>query len=185
MEPHLEAFMMMEDIRFEKSGQFTLTGVLGDMVYSKVWPLQLAKTCFHVRVRNVEGAPKHALVVSRLDTDVPMANLGGQATKGDGDVNIFNYFLAGLSFPTPGSYVARFSLSEGGKTLFRADYAFRLLSPNPQELYVECPQCHIKYGSGIVARDASQFVDTTSECPQCKKGNVVNAQTAIHLANPK
>lgn len=177
--------MMMEDIRFEKSGQFTLMGVFADKVYAKVWPLVLPKTCFHVRVRDVEGAAEHALAVARLDADARLANLGGEAAKGDGGVSIFNYFLAGLSFPEPALYVAKFSLSEGGKTLFRADYTFGLLNPNPQELYVECSQCRIKYGSGIVARDASQFVGTTSECPQCKKGNLVNAQTALHLANPK
>lgn len=185
MEPHLEAFLMMEDIRVEKSGQFTFTGVLADKVYGKVWPFGFPKTCFHVRVRNVEGAAEHALAVSRLDADAPMATLEGHATKGEGDVNIFNYFLAGLSFPEPGSYVARFTLREGGKTLFRADYTFWLLNPNPQELYVECPKCHIKYGSGIVAKDPSQVAELSSACPVCGNGNPVAPQTAFHLPNPK
>lgn len=185
MEPHLEAFLMMEDIRVEKSGQFTLTGVLGDKVYGKVWPFGFPKTCFHVRVRNVEGVAEHALAVSRLDADAPMATLGGKATKSEGDVSIFNYFLAGLSFPEPGSYVARFSLTEGGKTLFRVGYEFMLLNPNAEELYVECPDCHIKYATAIAAKSASQVTGVSSPCPVCHKPNAVGPETAFHLPNPK
>ncbi len=182
--PFLEAFLMAEDIRAEKSGQISVVGIFSDRVYSKIWPLQFPKTCFHVRVRDLPSTPSHALVVSRFGNGDEIARLGGTTAKGEGTVHIFNYCIAGLAFPEPSLYSAQFSLREKEVVLFAAEYTFSLMNPDVDELYVECSQCKVKYGSGMVAKSPTQVVGCASTCPRCGTSNPVDSKTAFHLPNP-
>jgi hypothetical protein len=180
----MEAFLMAEDIRLEKNGLFTLVGVFADQVFAKMWPLQLPKLCFHVRVRYVEGHPEHRLVVVAEPQGVKLASLVGAATPGKERTLVFNYFFApGPAFPQPGPYYARFSLHEGGQEIFHARYEFRLVNPNPQELYVKCKRCETTFASGVVAKDASGLINCRTECPKCQTGNLLDRTTAFHLPN--
>ena len=181
----LEAFLMAEDIRLEKNGLLTLVGVFSDQVFSKVWPLQLAKQCFHVRVRHVEGTPKHRLIVVKAEApETELASLAGTATSGKGQTSIFNYFFApGPSFSGPGSYCARFSLHENGGETLSARYEFHLVNPNPQELYAKCKKCGVTFASGVVGKDASGLVECSTICPKCQTNNLLDSTTAFHLRN--
>jgi hypothetical protein len=181
----MEAFLMAEDIRLEKNGLLTLVGVFADQVFAKIWPLQLPKLCFHVRVRHVEGKPEHRLTVVAEPQGKEIASLVGPATPSKEQTSIFNYFFApGPAFQQPGSYHAKFSLHEGNEEVLQARYEFRLVNPNPQELYVKCIKCEATFGTGVVAKDASGCVDCATECPKCKASNLLDRTTAFHLPNP-
>ena len=183
--PYLEAFLMAEDVRPEKSGQVTLVGVLGDRVFSKTWPFRPAKTCFHVRMRDLEGEVAHSLRLCREDSDSPLGELHGRAGKSSGVVSLFNYFLGpGLSFDEPGCYKAAFMLKQESKTLFKAEYRFCILNPNAEELYVKCKGCQTSFASGVVAKSAEQFKECKTSCPVCGADNPLDAETAFHLPNP-
>lgn len=183
--PFLEAFLMAEDIRFEKSGQFSLIGLFSDIVYSRLWPLQFPKICFEVRVRDLEGSPVHRLVVVRLDKAMEMATLEGPSPNGEGSTRIYNYFFSpGLAFPEPGRYAAKFSLCNGEETVFRAEYAFAFLNPNPDELYVDCSTCKFKYASGLALSGSSRVEGCGCVCPRCGSTNPLDSRTASRLPNP-
>lgn len=183
--PRLEAFVMAEDIRFEKNGQTTLVGVLGDRIFSKMWPFRLAKTCFHVRVRDLQGKVEHHLRLRREDSDSPLAELNGRTENSSEVVSLFNYFVGpGLAFDKPGSYKALFSLKDESDTLFKAEYRFCIVNPNAEELYVKCEKCGTTFASGVVAKSAEQFKECQTRCPVCGTDNALSAETAFHLPNP-
>jgi hypothetical protein len=177
---------MCEDIRLEKNGQCTLVGILSDRIYTKMWPVQFLKLCFHVRVRGVEGTPSHSLALWSAESKEPVAKMEGEANRSESDVSIFNYFIApGPLFPKPARYSAKFALREDSGVLVAAEYDFELLNPNPDELYVQCTKCGVKFASGFVAKDARQRVGCESACPKCQQPNPIDAKTAVHLPNPK
>ncbi|MFO8011716.1 MAG: hypothetical protein R6X20_00280 [Phycisphaerae bacterium] len=183
--PRLEAFLMAEDIRFEKNGQTTLVGVLGDRIFSKTWPFRPAKTCFHVRVRDLEGKVEHHLRLWREDSDSPLAELNGRSENTSEVVSLFNYFVGpGLAFDQPGGYKAVFSLKGESGTVFKAEYRFCIVNPNTEELYVKCEKCKTTFASGVVAESAEQFRDSQTRCPVCGTDNRLSAETAFHLPNP-
>jgi hypothetical protein len=109
-----------------------------------------------------------------------MADLGEKS-----ELAVFNYVFAGLGFPGPGRYVAKFTLTEGSRTILTADYLFRLGNPNPEELYLRCAKCGVKYGCGIVAKGTPQTRGCESACPLCGHSNPVVQEALFHLPNPE
>jgi hypothetical protein len=182
--PFVEAFLMAEDIRNEQNGQMSLIGVFSDCLFTKIWPLRFAKLCFMVRARGLARKCSHSLAVSGPLPEAAIANVAGTLdhVAEKSELAVFNYFLMGLAFDKPGRYVARFSVSDEGKTILNAEYSFVLLIPNPEELYVECSKCHAKFGSGILAKSPSQVKACETVCPQCNTTNALDAHTAFHLS---
>jgi hypothetical protein len=177
---------MCEDIRFEQNGLCTLVGVFGDPIHSRVWPVSLPKLCFHVRVRDPEEEVAHTLVVFMEGEEGPLANLDGKMGHGPQSVGVFNYLFApGPALAKPGRYAARFTLTAENKPVFGAEYAFTLLNPNVDELYVECGKCHVKFASGIVVKTDLSIRDCMSICPRCHAGNLLDNKTAFRMRNPE
>jgi hypothetical protein len=94
------------------------------------------------------------------------------------EVAVFNYTFFGLAFEEPGRYVAKFSASDEGKTIVSAEYSFMLRVPNADELYIECGNCHVKYGTGVVTKGSLDFKGCQSVCPQCKHSNPLETRAA-------
>ena len=184
-EPYVESFLMLEDIRFEKSGQFTLIGALSDRVFSKAWPLRFPKTCFHVRVRGVHGTPDHKLEIRIAGAEKPLATLSGKAKESDVEVAIICYFFGPeFSLPEPGSYVVTFSLHEAEERILKAEYTFSLRNPNADELYLQCEKCKAKYATGVAVKGTAQIEECTSVCPLCGNANPFDSKKAFHIPNP-
>jgi len=183
--PRVECFIMAEDIRLERQGQFTIVGAFSDRIFTKLWPLQLAKLCFQIRVRGLEGTPKHRLELVKQDSDQPLASLGGETKQGDEQVNFFNYFFSpSPELADPGAYVAKFVLGEDQEPVLKAEYRFRLENPNPDELYVKCGRCGARYGTGMVVKGDGVIAECGSVCARCGHTNLLDSATAFRLPNP-
>jgi hypothetical protein len=187
--PFLEAFLMAEDIRMEQSGQCTLVGVFSDKVFSKAWPMQLPKMWFHVRVRDVGGTPAHSLRLTEGDAKGRLlVELSGESPVPADGVYIFNYvFSPSPPLENPGLYTARITLRAKEETIFTSDYAFRVLNPEPKELYAKCSSCDAKYAASIIAEDTSQLSNVTvqTKCPRCGADNRLAPGDLFFLPNPK
>ena len=185
--PHVESILMAEDIRNELSGQISLVGIFGDVLHSRMWPVFFPKLCFMVRVRGLSTNCDHSLILRRTDTGLKLGELKGRLDKvpEPGGLSLFNYALCGAAFAQPAVYVADFLLKEGQDVLVKSEYFFRILNPNPAEFFVECQNCKIKYGSGVVANSSAQIINCGSVCPQCHRTNPLDSKTAFKMPNPE
>jgi hypothetical protein len=139
-----------------------------------------------VRVRGLKDKCAHSLVLSKIDDDAPIARLTGPLDKlaENSELAIFTYMFIGLEFDQPGCFLAKFSASEEDRLLVSSHYSFKLLVPNPDELYVECTKCHIKYGSGVVTKGPLHATGCQSVCPQCKNSNPFDSDKAFRFPPP-
>lgn len=182
--PFVEAFVMAEDIRNEQNGQVSLVGVFSDCLFTKIWPIRFAKLCYMVRMRGLTRKCAHSLSVWALDATSALVNVDGTLDKlaENTEVAVFNYVFFGLAFEKPGRYVAKFSASDQGKTIISARYSFMLQVPNPDELYIECGNCHVKYGTGVVVKGSLDAEGCQSVCPQCKHSNPLDPRRTFRFS---
>jgi hypothetical protein len=185
--PVVESFLMAEDIRTERNGQISLVGVFTDRLYSRTWPLVLPKLCFLVRIRGLDRKYGHTLTLSGRTRSEVLGRLDGHFEKPvDMDqMAMFSYEFLGVPFREPGSYIARFALSDDEKIFVQKDYVFCILNPNPEEMYLECKKCQLRYGTGIaMPANSAKMTDCHSPCPRCQFSNLLDSTTAFHLPNP-
>jgi hypothetical protein len=177
---------MADDVRNEVNGQVSLVGVFSNSLHTKIWPARFPKLCFVVRVLGLDEECDHHLVVTSDKNSTVLGNVSDHMSPiaEGGEQMLFTYVLVGIAFPEPGRYTATFTLSGKGGVLVAVDYGFSFRNPNPEELYLECPTCKAKYGTGLVIKNLDQLSGNKSVCPQCGASNLLDSKSAFRLPNP-